>query len=112
MTRACGTRAADAGLDPVDGARRVGLGAGSEVDLRDDEQFLGPKALRAQVDETLDLGAVDDRGPDVSLVARGGRLADEEALRLDGQQRRDDAEQGPDRDARPGVVARVAGRER
>ena len=55
-----------------------------------------------------DLGAVGDRGADLFVELRRDRLSDQQALHLDGEDHRDDAEQHADPEAAGRVPARIA----
>ncbi len=64
---------------------------------------------RAEVDDARDLRSVGDRGADLRVVLRRNRLTDEQALHLDREHHRDDAEERADAEAPGCVPARLVG---
>ena len=88
----------------LDGERRV------ELELRRDEQLVGPEVLGAQVDDAAARSArlLEGLG-DLGDVGLRRRLADQQALHLDRQDDGDDDEQGADGQRADGVPAGVAG---
>src|SRR5581483_6681629 len=103
-------RGADAALDGVDagGELRGGV-VGADRDLRGHHQRLRADVHGAQVDDALDFWAVLDRGHDLPLHVRAGRLADQQAFRLNREDRRSDAEQQADRQRTRAVPDPVPG---
>ena len=98
-------------LASVVGQLRRADGA-AEVDLRPDQQLLGPEVLGAQVDEGDGLRGVVDRARDLVPHGPGGRLADQQALHLVGQDEGDDAEEQADAEGADAVVDGVVGGDR
>jgi len=104
----------DGGPDPAlgrvdargDAGRRIAAGDG---DLRRDEQGVRPDVQGPQVNDPVHLGTAHDGRDDLAFDVRAGRLADEQALHLDRQDRRHAAQQDADRDRAGPVPPAVAG---
>ena len=88
MIRAVGHGGAHRALEAVDGVGEPGdREVGDEADLGADEQLLGPEVLGAEVDEACDVGLALMAARICSSTLVVGRLADQQALHLDGEDR-------------------------
>src|SRR4051794_7214648 len=104
-------RVAQARLGVVDRlGDRLGRQRRRDGDLGRDQQLLGAEVLGAQVDHPLD-GPADQRAGDRADQRRRRALADEQALRLDDEDDRDDAQQDADADRPQRVEDDVAGQD-
>ena len=85
------------------------VSVGVELELGGDEQLVGAEVLGLEVDQPAHAVGALERADDPVEVGVGRRLADQQALHLDGQDDGDDDEQDADGDRADGVPAGLVG---